>query len=320
MSEKAEAPGAQEAPLPGRFYQGQIRDAFERGGVLDLSRGDPRDWIKSIDELLGVGKLDRARFALERMREQAPDLQWPQTMLDLLLMMPDGDLQGARFTDNAKSDLQVVPRDGARTVIMSFCGHRHQLNMPLWLFQRWMSKLDASVVYLRDFGDMFYVGGVRSCGSFGATAERLRQVMGELGAHRVVCIGNSSGAFGAMLYGLELGADHVFGFSGAYNMTSDFNTYLNRNEAAVRLAETHADVRLDLRELYLGSARRPRAELFYGDKCWDDRIHAEHMAGVPGIELKPVQDYAGHGALPELIQRRQFDEVLARFVTATPGG
>ena len=318
MSEMTKAPGAQEPPLPGRFYHTQIRDAFERGGGLDLSQGDPRDWIKSIDELLGRGKLDRARFALERMREQAPDLEWPQTILHLLTLMPDGDVQGARFTDDAKSDLQVVPRDGARTVILGFCGHRHQLNMPLWLFQRWMSKLDASVVYLRDFADTFYVGGVSSCGSFHATAERLRQIIGELGAQRVVCIGNSSGAFGAMLYGLELGADHVFGFSGAYNMETDFNTYLNRNEAALRISETHPDARLDLRELYLGAARGPKAELFYGDKCWDDRIHAEHMAGVPGVELKPIPGYAGHGALPELIQRREFDKVLARFVSASP--
>ncbi len=314
MTDVSPTAGSSETSLPASFYHQHVHAAFKRKEPPDYSQGNPRDWIKTIDELLVVGRVEIARFALQHMRKQSPDLQWPETILELIDLMPEGSRQVQRFVDDHKSDLQVVPREGARTVVLGFCGRRHQLNMPHWVFQRWMAKLEVSVVYLRDFNDLSYVGGVRSCGSFEATAERLHQVVGELGAQRVVCIGNSSGAYGAMLYGLELGVDHVFGFSGAYNMSLEFNTYLNRNEAAVGLAEAFPDARLDLRELYLAAARRPPAELYYGDKCWDDRIHAEHMAGVPGVELKPLRDYAGHGALPELIRRREFDEVLARFV------
>ncbi len=320
MTDAPKAPQAPKVPLPGRFYHKHIRDAFRAKRPPDLSEGDPRDWIKTVDELLGAGRLNLARFTLNHLRKQAADLEWPKTMLEIVSMMPEGSVGGPRFVDDVKSDLQVVPREGARTVVMGFCGHRHQLNIPLWLFQRWMTKLPVSMVYLRDFGDTCYLGGVRSCGSFDATARRLRQVADEVKADRIVCLGNSSGGYGAMRYGLELGAARVFAFSGAVNMTPEFNTYLNRNEAALRLAETFPDARLDLRELYLTAPRAPDTELFYGDKSWDDRIHAEHMAGAPGVVLQPLAGYAGHGALPELIQRGRFDEVLTRFVASDSGG
>jgi hypothetical protein len=198
-------------------------------------------------------------------------------------------------------------------VAFVFCGRRHQLNMPLWLFQRWMSTREVSVVYLRDFDETLYVGGVRSCGSFEATVRRLGRIAQEVKADRIVCLGNSSGGYGAMRYGLELGAERVFGFGAATNMALSFNTYLNRFEAAQRLSEGFPEARLDLRELYLAAARPPETELHYGSRAWDDRIQAEHMTGVPGTVLLPMPDYEGHGVLPELIRRGQFDRLLDRM-------
>ncbi len=297
----------------GESYHSLVRAAFERGEPLDFAGGDPREWIKTIDELLSSGKVELARFALDRLREQAPDLKWPQTVSELVDLMPEGSPRERRFVDDRESDLQLVPRDGARTVVLGFCGRRNRLNMPLWIFQRWMAKLEVSVIYLRDFDETFYLGGVRSCGSLAATVERLRQAIGSMNADRVVCIGNSSGGYGALRYGLELQADRVFSFSGAVNMTPEFNAHLNRKAGALRLAKDFPDDTLDLRELYLAATRPPRTELYFGDNAWDDRIHNEHMAGAPGVTLHPVPDYAGHGALPELIRRGEFEPILARF-------
>ena len=303
-----------EGPVPGRVYHSLVQAAFEGGEALDFSQGDPRDWIKTIDEMLSAGRVEWARFALDRLREQAPDLQWPQTVSELIDLMPEGSPREKRFVDDRDSDLQLVPRDGARTVVLGFCGRRNRLNMPLWLFQRWMAKLEVSVIYLRDFDETFYLAGIRSCGSFAATVERLRQAIASLNADRVVCIGNSSGGYAALRFGLELQADRVFAFSGAVDMTPEFNTHLNRKASAEALVQAFPDATLDLRELYLSAPRRPLTELFYGENAWDDRIHSEHMAGVPGVILHPVPDYAGHGALPELIRRGQFDRILTRFI------
>jgi hypothetical protein len=310
MTEPTAVAAAAEPRLADCPYRDRILAAFGSDRSPDFSQGDPLGWLGAIDELLGSGELPLARFALLRLREHAPDLEWPRTVLDLAEMMPDGCLGGPPFSDDRRSDLQVAARPGAKTVVMVFCGRRHQLNMPLWLFQRWMTTCEVSVVYLRDFAETMYLGGVRSCGSYEATVRRLGRIVEEVKGDRIVCLGNSSGGYGAMRYGLELGAERVFGFGAAVNMTPAFNTFLNRNEAAQRLAADFPEATLDLRELYLAAARRPETELFYGAKAWDDRIHAEHMAGVPGAALRPIPDYDGHGVLPELIRRGQFDQLL----------
>jgi hypothetical protein len=299
-----------------RDYRERIHTAFDSNGTLDISQGDPLRWMETIDEFLSSGRLETARFALMHLREQAPDMEWPKTLLQLVELMPDWPMDGPRFIDDRHSDLQVIACPGARTVVMAFCGRRGQLNMPLWLLQRWMTRREISVVYLRDFQESMYLRGLRSCGPLETTVERLKRVTEHVKAERIVCIGNSSGGYGALRYGLELGAARVFAFSGAVNMAPAFNTFLNKADAALRLSKAFPTATLDLRELYLAAARRPEAELFYGAKNWDDRIQAEHMIGVPGAALRPIPGYAGHAALPELIRLGQFDALLDRMASA----
>ena len=301
-------------PLPGRFFHDHITDAFERRAAPDFSRGHPGKWIKVIDDLLSQGRLEAARHALVHLREQKPDLEWCETVFQLVDRAPEATARSDAFVDDPDSDLQVVPLEGARTMVFAFTGRGHRLNMPLWLFHRWMARLDASVVYVRDFNDRFYLDGIASCGSYEATLDRFRQVRAELGAERVLCLGNCSGGNAALRFGLQLGAERVFAFSSPFNLDPEFTEFLNRRKTAALLSKTFPGVNLDLRALFLGAPRRPETVLFYGDKCWDDRIQSEHMGDIPGVALAPVRGYPGHGALPELIQRGEFGSVLERLV------
>ena len=300
-------------PVLPSFYREEVLAAFQQNQAPDFARGVPHKWVEAIDEVLNEGGVDVARFALKILREQAPDLQWPASVLEMVDSIPMATPAATRFDDDRTSDLQVVHRPGARTLVVCFCGRGHKLNIPLWIFQRWMDKLDVSVAYLRDFEDVYFLGGVRSCGSFDATVRRLRQVQHEVGADHIVCLGYSCGGYGAIRYGLELGADRIFSFGGSVNMEPGFDIHLNRAEGSERMAEGYPDVQLDLRELYLSAAPGPVTELFYGTKCWDDRIHAEHLEGLPGVVLQPMAGYDGHSVIHELIRRGEFDDVISRF-------
>ncbi len=311
----AEAPDEKPAPNR-RFFRREVIGAFERGRSPDFSIGDPSLWIRVLDELLIAGKTEIARNGLQHLCEQKPDLDWARSTLELVDAMPDATPGASAFVDDLRSDLQVIPRQETRTVVLYFCGRRNRPHMPLCMFQRWMAKLDASIVYLRDFDETHYLNGIPSCGSVAATVERLRRVIQELGSRRVLCLGNCSGGYGALRYGVLLGAQRVLAFGSPMNMEPEFNTYLNRTRSAQRLAAAFPAAVLDLREVCLGATHRPEARLFYGDKCWDDRIHSEHMAGIPGVTLQPVPDFDGHGIVPELIRRKLFDNVLGRFVAS----
>ena len=295
----------------------RLAEAHARGEAPDFSVGNPMDWIMAIDKLLARGRIEVARSALGRLRERQPQLQWADSVLRLVDLLPEAMEREPRFRDDLDSDLQVVERPGAKTVIFAFCGRKQHIGMPLWLFQRWLSRLRTSVVYLRDFTDSHFVGGVGSLGSQERTVIALDQLAGKLGAERILCLGNSSGGYGAMLYGLQLGAEKVVSFSGAASLDPGFNLHLNRAEAALTVKQAFPDAKLDLREAYLTALRPPRTVVVYGAQAWDDRIHGEHLAGAPGIELLPIEDYAGHGTVAELVHRGRFAPLLDDLAAAS---
>ena len=296
----------------------RLTEAHASGAPPQFVAADPMDWIKAIDKLLARGRLEVARSALASLREQQPQLQWADSVLNLVDLLPEAVEAAPRFRDDLASDLQVVERPGSDTVVFAFCGRKQTIGMPLWLFQRWLSRLRASVVYLRDFDDTHYLGGIRSIGSEARTAQELERIAGRLGASRIVCLGNSSGGYAAALYGLQIGAEKVASFSGATNLEPEFNLHLNRVEAAVPLKQRFPKTRLDLRERYLAARSVPCTRLIYGEQAWDDRIHAEHMAGLPGVELMPIEGHQGHGTVAEMVRRRLFEAVLDDL--ATPSG
>ena len=302
----------------------RLTQAHAGAEAADFSVGAPMDWIMAIDKLLVRGRIEVARSALRRLREQQPQIQWGDSVLRLVDLLPDAMAREPRFGDDVDSDFQVVERPGSKTIIFAFCGRKQHIGMPLWLFQRWLSRLGASVVYLRDFSEHHFLGGVASLGSQERTAAALDRLAGKLGAERILCLGNSSGGYGAKLYGLRLGAERVVGFSGATSLDPGFNLHLNRAEAAIAVKQAFPNAKLDLREAYLAASRPPRTQLVYGAHAWDDRIHAEHLAGAPGIELLPVEDYAGHGTVAELVYRGQFgpllDDLAAPSQTAAAAG
>lgn len=318
----AQPPHAVTAGLSAKTLYRRLLQAFEAGEAVDFSVGEPMAWIKAIDQLLVDGQIAAARSGLERVRDAGLELEWSKSVLELVDLLPEAPRREPRFVDELQSDVQVVRRRGSGTVIFAFCGREHRFGMPLWLAQRWMSRLDASIVYLRDFARTHFLGGVRCWASREQTIVSLNWISEQLKADRILCMGNSSGGFAALDYGIALGAEGVLAFSGAMNLEPEFNTFLNRADVAVALRRDFPEAALDLREACLAAAQPPRAILVYGDQNWDDRLQSEHMAGAPGVELSPLEGYPGHGSLPELIRRGEFMAMMADFVapTARPSG
>lgn len=277
----------------------------------------PEKWVKVLDRLLERGQVDDVAHAIGDFVAYAPGLDWAESLGPLLSSLPPRDPQAPILSDEEGRDVVVAARDGADTLIFGFCGVRNRIGMPTPLFHRWLDSTRCSVVYLRDLQQKHFVKGVRSLGSDRAqTKAALRTLADDLGARRILCLGNSSGAYGAALYGLEIGAEAVLSFSGPTNLEPNFNTYLNRRDAALELREELPDEPLDLRAIHLAAPRRTRLHLVYGEYCWDDRLQAEHMDGVPGVELTALAGYQGHGCIPELARQGKLGPMLQRFVAA----
>jgi hypothetical protein len=208
-----------------------------------------------------------------------------------------------------------MQRPGSETALVLFCGAKHRLGMSLPLIHRWLARLGVSLIYLRDFHGLCYLKGVASLGpDLPSTAAALRRTLDGLGAGRAVFLGCSGGGFGALRYALELGGDAI-SMGSPVNMEPGFNQHMNHAAIAAQLKAAFPDEDLDLRRRIAAAARPPRTLIVYGERNWNERIHAEHMAGAEGAVLHPLAYYKGHATAAELIRRGELLPLIGGFIS-----
>jgi hypothetical protein len=212
--------------------------------------------------------------------------------------MPKAGVQ-LPFTNDLRTDVQIVRRKKCDTVLLLFGDRRHFLGMTIPAMHRWFGGLPASLLYLRDFRRLAFLAGIASLGaSRDATLDSLRKIIASLGGRRVLCFGNSGGVFAALHYGLDLQAEAVLAFAGTTNLSAEFNTGLRSAGIVARLAQgLGSTVDVDLRQLYARAQRPPRVRIVYGENNWDDRVQAEYLSGLPSVTLEPLQKLASHDAV-----------------------
>lgn len=291
----------------------EIVAAFQSRRTPKFSLGPLDEWLKAIDNALARGDHAAAEFAVRALHQAEPDLDWARNMCGLFdrnwIVPPHRNF----LHDDPAKDVQVAKNDGAETAMFCFCGVTHRLGLPITMFQRRVAELPVSTVYLRDFHRLLYLKGIRSLGpDHVAAVEGLRAIANDLGARRIVCLGTSGGGYAALRFGLALGAQTVVSFAGLINM--DPATQPVRKSMALRMRKHFPDEELDYRARFLAAKDRPRLIMAYGEHAWDDRLQAELMKDVDGVELIMVSAHDEHGVVPELIRRGEFDPLLARVV------
>ena len=275
-------------------------------------------WVRAANWLIEHGELQAAAAALQALNAASPGLEWAVNVGNLLELAPPLPPGATDFQDDLEKDVQILAQPGAPMALILFCGARHRAGMPLPLLHRWLANLGASVIYLRDFHGLCYLRGVASLGdNLAASVSALQQMLDGLGARQTVCFGGSGGGFGALRYALQLGCDAI-SLGSPMNMEPEFNEHMNHGEVARMLKTTFPDEDLDLRRGVEAARRPPRTLVVYGERNWNERIHAEHMAGAPGATLYPVAGYSGHATTAELIHRGQLDQMLRDFLDGRP--
>jgi hypothetical protein len=277
---------------------------------------DVRLLATGVDSLLTQGQLDAAAYAARAMAARYPEHAYPRGVVALLDAMPPATGQ-PEFIDDQGKDVQIAARPGATDVVLVFCGFNGRMGGPLGLVHRWLAAMPASLVYLRDENRRFYLDGIRSLGPRQDTLAALRGIAASLGARRIACCGNSAGVFGALHYGLELGAAAVVGFAGPTNLDPGFNAHLQLKAWTREAAASGLTAAIDLRAAYAAAARPPQALLVWGSENWDDRLQAEYMAGLPTVRQAQLVGYRGHNVVTTLIRTGRLPAVLEHLVPGT---
>jgi pimeloyl-ACP methyl ester carboxylesterase len=294
--------------------------AFHEGGVPDFSKARMTLWARGADALIDRGELELATFCVRQIHRAWPESIWARTQLFMLERMPAANPRAGSFADDVASPVQLASRPDAESVILVFCGADQGIGMPLPMLHRWLSQWHVSVIFLRDYGLNGYLRGIEAFApDFASTVSALRRVLNKLRARRVICYGASIGGYGALRYGLELGAETVICMSGLVNMRPEFNAPLLYAKASRDLQEKCPGVELDVRQAYLRAPRTPKCWLVYGGENREDRIHARYFADAPGAVTIGVRGYKAHNPAAQLIRLGLFADVLRRALGSWEG-
>lgn len=184
-------------------------------------------------------------------------------------------------------DYMAIDR-GSDVLMVSFGGRYEGFN-----FVNLAERLGFDGLFFRDGRLDWYTAGV--CGISGGVDEAcgfIRDVIGRKSRRRVLCIGQSSGGYAALRFGLEILPDAIVAFSPQTKPMPDWHTdALSLDGVEVSRPDERID---DLGRLY--RARQPsfRVQVHLCDNeasnppdayFWDDWFHVGGLSGVTAVEV-----------------------------------
>jgi len=213
----------------------------------------------------------------------------------------------------------VVPADSDVTLI-AFTGRAMRLDISIYFMQRLLSRFGLNVIYVFDWADAFYFGGVTGLGkNVRQTARSLRTLCRQLDTRRVICFGQSTGGYAAIRYGVELKADGVLSFSPVILPVARRRMLDHiARKTGIRLQRQEADLRAFLER----ADRVPLTRIVYGDGNRFDVRSARHLLGLPNVVEEVLPGVTTHGTVEETTLAGTFPGILESFcreVGARPG-
>ncbi len=208
----------------------------------------------------------------------------------------------------------IVRAPGSDTVVVAFAPPGGLFGVPVNVLHA-MLPPNVNAIYLYDSKQLCHLAGTDRFGpGYQAMIAGLRETIADMGARKVITVGPSAAGFTALCAGLDLGADGVIAFSPPTNTTQENMEKDGRFPSTLyrHLRETPEFSR-DLRPQLEARNSCSRIEIYYGDEHPQDRKHAEHLAGVRGVNLNPVSGFGSHDSVSELALRGQLG-ALTRFV------
>jgi hypothetical protein len=179
-------------------------------------------------------------------------------------------------------------------------------------------------VLVRDSGNSWYHRNIDGLGAHpDETAEALRALIAAIAPSKVITIGQSMGAYAAVMYGLLLGVDSVIAFGPL--------SFLDVGQALLYHERRWLAVMRDLAQNpppsgYYDLAALPRGKtamhLIFGTKPDQanatesvnlDAMHAHRLAALGNCTVYPYP-YSGHPVVQHLIDTKRINALLARLI------
>jgi hypothetical protein len=295
----------------------QLEIAYASGNpVAVVGHALPYQWANACHDLFEAGRLDVLEFAVRYLHGIYPDLTYLATLQAFFDGIPRHLPEPLAFCDDPAAEIQVVRRPDCDNVLLCFCACQGTLGLPVNLIHQWLGRCQASLVYIKDLRDLWGGCGFPSLGpDRDAAVVAFQRIVRQLGGKRIYTLGVSHGGYAALYYGLKLNAVAVLNLAGATDLTPDFVASAGPvHPEYLKVHELAPEYTLNLRHSYAAAPAKPRVLLAFGAGHPRDRRQAERMAGLPNVELLPM-DCAQHNAIDPLIRTGRLMPLLERLLS-----
>ncbi|MGO1121236.1 hypothetical protein ACTL6U_21270 [Rhodovibrionaceae bacterium A322] len=270
--------------------------------------------------LLSKNQIAEAKSLFARipadLREAQVAEQLGQISESLTMLTAYQDLFGQEIDfSNRRSILPWRCPKPSRKVIFVFGGAQaDNLNLAMSNIHLALRDRGCHLVYLADQNGSFYLTG----GDWGDPEElcrKLKAVASFLGADQLYTLGNSSGGYAAIRYGVELQVQAILAFS---PVTLPLTTAIGPSRLSLKkLQRSQRQLRINLDDFLAQNPALPRTRIAYGEDCTADRTAAQWLEEKDAVQVETAPGFTSHGALRWFIANDRFVPLLEELVGDT---
>ena len=302
------------------FHEQYLTDAL---AILQRADATPEELEKAADSFVKWGALDEAEAAIKRferiptLRGRAASMRAATRQLRksgiLSVFSPIGSAATANLNRPYEATLAKNDKSDGRLVV-AFTGADRKFWMSLHVLYHYLSKFDVHVLYLHDHSSAMFLNGLDSVApGYTAMLDLVRGVMRDVGARQTFIMGFSAGGFSGLRAASDLNADAFLGFGIRTDVSKASTLPLSDYVAFARRHCRAPQMLIDLRP-YLAARKSPtRVRLISAEGAKHDVAHAEHLRGLPNVEIGYLPAYNQHNVMPGLIARGLFPNVLGEL-------
>ncbi len=211
--------------------------------------------------------------------------------------------------NNEDSGILVDTIYPGRPLVITCAGiNGHHSPVPYFVFRNTLRKLEAKTnspinkIFLRDHETVWYHRGVRHFSrDIRDTSLQLLAMKEQITPSSTTVIGDSMGATAALIFGVDIGADHVLAMVPRTVLALDWTHAHNDRRNIARLETLHAlpptiPKIFDVAAYCTQHIKHTQIEIHYGTRSPDpqathlDALHAMRMGHLPGCKLRPHPD------------------------------
>lgn len=217
--------------------------------------------------------------------------------------------------ENTANSILFHGKTESKTLVITFSGIGKLFGLPIYEFYNILDNYNVNKVFIRDTRQTWFVKGIdQELSSVSKLKLELKKILNFYSCEKVVFIGNSAGAYGALLYGNLLKINKIIAFAP--------QTFLSHH-----LRKLHKDERwqmeieklqkmisqkeykyLDLLNCEL-SKNNVDIDIHYCITDHLDKIHSERLDDLKNINFHMYHE-GGHGLIRLLKTRGVLEEIL----------